>query len=210
MIGGSTQVTWKGDEFLRLLPKAVDEGLTAAAERLHAQTTRIFGRQHGGRPSAPGMPPNSQTGTLRGRMSYTPGRNGLATVYSPLAYARFLERGGVITPKRAKMLAFPISAKGRSLIRSHGTPARAIDAAKRAARGRKRVAMVPTRSGGFVVGYSDGKGKLDPLFMLTRRSVVAARPWAKPSIALARGAMIRAATQAAKRYMLAHRAGGAA
>ena len=68
--------------------------------------------------SAPGSPPNKQSGKLSQSISWeTVGRDGHQITVSaggytfdgkPVVYAKFLENGGIVRAKNAKMLAIPV------------------------------------------------------------------------------------------------------
>lgn len=86
--------TWRGDQFERLVDRAVRKGLSDAAMVLADGVVRIFGVNHGGVPSQPGEPPNSQTGHLRNSVAFvTANQDWQAFVGSNVPYARYLNFG---------------------------------------------------------------------------------------------------------------------
>jgi hypothetical protein len=61
----SVTFRWTPEQFKAAVGQAIDKGLKDAAMVGSDIAARQLGTQHGGKPSKPGNPPNSQTGTLR-------------------------------------------------------------------------------------------------------------------------------------------------
>lgn len=85
--------------------------------------------------------------------------------------ARLLSEGGTVRPKRAKMLAFPISADGRRAIARYGSP-RAAVAGMRAA----GIRVWRSRSGKALLFARGKDAPVRVLFALARSITVPARP----------------------------------
>lgn len=201
-MSGRTTIKWRGDQFLNALPGAIDAGLTAAAARLADQAVRSFGRDHGGVPSAPGSPPNSQRGSLRNSVGFAAGRGGRAYVGTGLAYGRHLEFGAVSRPRRAKMLAIPLNKAAKSALRRFDSARAAIEAARREG---KRIVRIPAKRG-IVVGIAPKKRPLTdshPKWFLTDQAIIRPRPWLRPAMVAARPAMREAFIDAARKRLKA-------
>lgn len=177
---------------------AIDTGLSAAALRLADVIVRRFGRNHGGVPSMPGGVPNSQSGNLRASIQSTRASGGTAFVGSSLAYARYLEHGAVVRPRNGRAIVIPLD-PGIARQMRNGVKPRSIINALKFDKSRP-LAWVKARTGGIVIMQSRGRGKaktMVPLMLLTARSVIAPRPWAKPGVVAARQDMERAFVSAA-------------
>jgi hypothetical protein len=81
--------------FARLVAKACNAGVTAAAAVLADTMVRQLGRNHGGVPSKPGKPPNSQTGQLSRNTGFARAVNGVAAAGTAQDYGVHLEFGTV-------------------------------------------------------------------------------------------------------------------
>ena len=206
MSGTVRTITIDPSRFEASIAPAVDAGLYAAGLALQDHIVRGFGTNHGGRRSAPGAFPNSQTGLARASFATVGGR-GYALVGSNLAYLRWLNNGASISPKNGKALGIPLIAQAETLVRRNGGSIRqAIDAMK----GMGVVSFRRSNSGTLVVldtggpsrrGLARGVKSGEAWFLLTSKTIhIAPRPWARLGIARARQDM-------AKRFVSAMRAG---
>lgn len=110
-------VSWNDRPILRKVRVATNKGIGAVALAVASRAQRTLGQRSGGRPSAPGSPPNSQSGRLRGSIVATKPKNLRAYAGTNLVYGRIHELGGTITAKTAKRLAIPYTdSKGRKRI----------------------------------------------------------------------------------------------
>lgn len=111
----SVSVRWEGPKFIRDAEDAYREGLVAAGAFFQGQVMRTLRTQRSISP--PGKPPGVRTGTLARSIFTDITRLGderpSVRVGSNLVYARIHEFGGVIRPKKAKLLAFTVG-KGSS------------------------------------------------------------------------------------------------
>lgn len=176
-------LNWHPEQFIVNLSKAVDAGATNASRALVASIVKTFGVNHGGVPSKPGQPPNTQIGTLRDSWSFAPARNGQVIVGSSVPYAKYLETGAIIRPVKAKALIIPMHKKASRLLGrdSGGSGRRAIDTLKTMG------TISFCRSGrNQVVGLMKGRGKVksfEAWFILSKGPVVIEkRPYVRKAI----------------------------
>lgn len=152
------------------MERAIKTGLNAASSALVTDIVASFGQGHGGKPSAPGSPPNRQKGALSRSIAYmVDGRT--ARVGSNLIYSRIHEKGGTIRPKNGRFLWIPINAK-----RSE-KPSTMF--------GRKDISFLPRRSGGYFVVKRGKKGrklKGGLLYVLVHGVHLEPRPYLKPAL----------------------------
>lgn len=85
-------VTVTGESLATNAAAAAQVGMIAAARVVRDAVVAVFGTNHGGVPSRPGMPPNSQTNNLRQSWEIDAAN---PAVYSEVEYAGFLELGTV-------------------------------------------------------------------------------------------------------------------
>ena len=85
-------VTVTGESLATNAAAATQVGMIAAARVVRDAVVAVFGTNHGGVPSRPGMPPNSQTNNLRQSWEIDAAN---PAVYSEVEYAGFLELGTV-------------------------------------------------------------------------------------------------------------------
>ena len=85
-------VTVTGESLATNAAAAAQVGMIAAARVVRDAVVAVFGTNHGGVPSRPGMPPNSQTNNLRQSWEIDTAN---PAVYSEVEYAGFLELGTV-------------------------------------------------------------------------------------------------------------------
>lgn len=185
---------WNGDNAIRRLENAVDDGLTAAAMVAADAAERSIGRKHGGRSSTPGGPPNSQTGNLRNSIKFvsprsagTPGR---AAVGTNVVYAKMIEFGGVARPTAAKAIPVPVNEAARRM--SRGLAGASL---------RTKNLVVVKRDGKppmLVEKTSTGKDKANGAVFVLQKSVrIAARPFLFPAVNNNKEAMRSAFVEAA-------------
>ena len=85
-------VTVTGESLATNAAAAAPVAMIAAARVVRDAVVAVFGTNHGGVPSRPGMPPNSQTNNLRQSWEIDAAN---PAVYSEVEYAGFLELGTV-------------------------------------------------------------------------------------------------------------------
>lgn len=157
---------------------AIDNAAFGAAVVAANETAAAFGTNHGGIPSRPGGIPHSQEGTLRRSVvAVHPkqlGALGVARYGTNIAYGRFLEFGGLITPKTAKTLAIPANGSARRAVARGRSPREVMS-------GMGKLTRIPLRSGGWMIGKAAQRGgrllQSMPIFVLKWRVYVSARPW---------------------------------
>lgn len=192
---GSTRVRlqWHGDEALKRLEAAANKGLTEYAIVVAGTAERSFGREHGGIPSKPGMPPHSQSGHLRNSIAYVPAKNLKALVGTNVPYGRHLEFGFTARAKRAKFLAVPVHPKAsRALVRAGGRT-----------RNIPGLVLIRTKAGQLLL-VKPIKGKharVEVWFVLKKSVTVAPRPWLRPALARSRAEGLRRMHAAVAREM---------
>lgn len=179
--------TFRNREHLRdWLVQSANAGLAAAAAVAADVAARSLGTDHGGVSSAPGSPPNSQTGNLRNRIAFaTPEECGtpLKAIYgATIPYAKYLEYGAVITPKNVKALPVPINAQARRMLQrlsGYGSATvtgslRVFDLKYIPGKGGKDARLVEKTPGGK-------EKKNGAVFVLKKRVVIKARPFLRPA-----------------------------
>lgn len=197
-------VNWNAGAAKALLIKAMNAGLTAAAEVAANQAERSFGSDHGGVPSAPGSPPNSQTGHLRNSIAYcSPDALGtpLRAAYGTnVAYGRHLEFGAVIRPKSVKYLPVPINLPARLMLRRLGGFGVGVVGSLRT----QNLMMIRPKGKPAMLVEKTPTGRIKKngaAFVLKKSVKIAARPWAKRAGIDAASQMKAAAQYAAAQVM---------
>lgn len=94
-------VTVTGESLATNAAAAAQLGMVAAARVVRDAVVAVFGTNHGGVPSRPGMPPNSQTNNLRQSWEVDTAN---PAVYSEVEYAGWLELG-TVTPDGKELMA---------------------------------------------------------------------------------------------------------
>lgn len=172
--------------FPAMVRAAANAGLTGAAMALADGMTRTFGSNHGGVTSLPGMPPNSQTGNLRGSIGYRPVEDGESRAGTDVKYGAYLEKGAIIRPKNGKAIVIPLSRAAAKLLRDHGGRARSVVNALKFDRA-KPLRFIKTKNGLLIArayGITKGRAagtKSEPMFLVTKRAVIKPRPWLRPA-----------------------------
>lgn len=113
----TSTVTWNGDEFLKDLEDAQQDGLEASARTLVRKVgdslrQRASHKGAGGEPAPAGQPPAQKTGTLARSISFDLRGNtafvGVASDSPSNKYAMIHEFGGRIEAKNAPFLVFQL------------------------------------------------------------------------------------------------------
>lgn len=113
----TSTVKWNGDEFLRDLESAQQDGLEASARTLVKKVGQMLNlrashKSAGGQPSPPGSPPARKTGTLARSVIHSVEGNtafvGIASDSPASNYAMIHEFGGRIEAKNAPFLMFQL------------------------------------------------------------------------------------------------------
>lgn len=110
---------WNPEAFIESLRRGANAGASAAAVVGADAAVRSFGSDHGGVPSKPGSPPNSQSGNLRNSVAATaPGAmgNGRAAFGTAVFYGKVMENGATIRAKRTKFLPVPLNVAAKRLM----------------------------------------------------------------------------------------------
>lgn len=186
----------------RITP-ALNAALFSGA-RVGAEVARgLLGRDHGGIPSIPGNPPNSQSGHLSRSISAaspedlgTPRRAAFGT---NVVYGKYLEFGATPVAKGGA-LVIPINRAARRLLVEAGGRARSALLAMRFRYhyGNTHVARIKTKKGGLLicVQADGGRGKgartllNEPMFVLAKSAHIAPRPWLRPAANRGRSAIV--------------------
>lgn len=112
----TAKVKWDDARFKAVLAKGVADGLREVGIHLQTKITNSFGNAGRHESSQPGQPPNSRragSAGLKGSIGYQMIGKTRVRVGTNLEYARLLEFGARITPKKAKALTIPISVKAK-------------------------------------------------------------------------------------------------
>lgn len=201
-----TTVTFDSSRFESLLIRAVNDGLAAAADVGADTAKRSFGSDHGGVPSSPGNPPNSQTGNLQGSIKYAhPDALGTplhAAYGTPVEYGRHLEFGATVTAKRTKYLPVPVNAAARKMATQNATNGVGLRTRNLSLQIRKPGGVLKL----FLMETTPKTGaikKNGAVFVLKKSVRIAARPWLRRSADDGRSAMQAAFVEKAKAFMQA-------
>lgn len=89
----SVTFRWTPEQFQAATREAINKGLTDAAMVASDICVRAIGRDHGGKPSKPYNPPNSQSGTLRRSHGWELNRPLVARYGAGVFYAMYLQTG---------------------------------------------------------------------------------------------------------------------
>lgn len=171
------------------MARAIDVGVLACGNHVKNTISSSMASNSKGRSSAPGTPPNRQTGNLSRSIQPHLVATGVVRVGANERYARIHEMGGVIRPKRAKYLWIPVNAKPSE------TPSAVISH-------KKDYAFIPRRSGGFFVvkkSKSGRKLKAGMIYVLSLGVYLAKRPYMAPGLAKAAPDLPRIFSQAARK-----------
>lgn len=157
------------------MAKAIDVGVRACGNHVKNTISSSMASRGRGKSSAPGSPPNRQTGNLSRSIQPHLVAPGVVRVGANERYARIHELGGVIRPKRAKYLWIPVNAKPSE------TPSKVIS-------NKKDYTFIPRRSGGFFVvkkSKSGRKLKAGMIYVLSLGTWLPKRPYMAPGLAKA-------------------------
>lgn len=170
---GNVKITWDGNNYLRHVRAAAEDALFAGALLCADQAVRNFGRAHGGVPSLPGNPPNSQTGHLRNSVTAVHPRDlGIpltAAFGTNVKYGRYLEFGA--SPRGNPYLTIPIHPEAKRASR-RGQSARSF-----------RLRFVKTKNAALLVKDVPGRhARMEVWYVLKRQVRIAARPWLLRSV----------------------------
>lgn len=166
-------IKWDGDGFLRHVRSATNDAVFAGALVCADQAVRNFGRAHGGVPSLPGKPPNSQSGHLRNSVTAVHSKDlgiQLAAAFGTnVKYGRYLEFGA--NPKGKPYLTIPIHPDAKRASR-RGQSARSF-----------RLRFVKTKKQALLVKDVPGRhARIEVWYVLKRQVRIAPRPWLLRSV----------------------------
>ena len=173
--------------FQGLAREGVKRGNMAVAKFAQNSMRDNFSRTGRYTSSAPGMPPNIRRGFLRRSIQVRPKGDISAEVWSDAVYAKILDRGGVIRPKRAKYLIVPVNDAARrfSEVKQGSLRNYPFDF-KKLKSGRMYLTGRFTRNAGF---YKDASGKRvrvtpknEPVFRLAKSVRIPRRPYVQPTL----------------------------
>lgn len=147
---------------------AIKAGLSASSQKVVDTSVASMGQRGGGKPSAPGSPPNRQSGSLSKSLVYAV--NGRTSrVGTNIRHGRIQELGGTINAKSGKSLAVPIHDKAKRLSSPRQANLTYI----------KRRGKAP-----LLVKLVGGKNKrMELWFVLLKRVKLPARPYLRPALA---------------------------
>lgn len=111
---GNVSFKWTPERFTAAMGEAVNKGLTDAAMVAADICARSLGTNHGGIPSEPYSPPNTQTGTLRRSHGWELNRPRVARYGVGAFYGPLLQRG-TSRMKPRPWLTIPITAHRQRL-----------------------------------------------------------------------------------------------
>lgn len=201
------------DAFLNAVMKSAADGVTAAGFVLQKEIGNVLNQGKSPPSSSPGNPPFKMTGALARSWSVQPATPSTLTarVWTPLAYARYLERGADIRPKNGRAIVIPLTPEARRVLEAHGGRARNAILAMKAL---GQIRMVKVNRGILWVRDYKGRGKAgigarsEPLFLVTGGAIIQKRPYIDRAIAIAQSGMQKAFQTAFRRSFNAVAAGG--
>ena len=174
--------------FAAKLRRAVDTGAARAAQLAASRVRNNLGRGARGTASAPGSPPNVQTGLLRNSIVVRKAGPAFYRMVSSAAYSRIHEFGGMIHPGPGKRaLPVPINYAAKVLLQRVGP------GGLKSAGVRMRMVKRPGKPP-LLVGYDKyrtqkgykGKRKVfvdeRPVFLLAANVFMPKRPFVRPMI----------------------------
>lgn len=209
-----TVTQWNAVGLEAQVTMAASAGIRHCGEVLERAMKSIIGRGHGGVPSRPNQPPNSQTNFLRGQIRYEMRGHLEVAVGSGAFYGGVLERGGTIRAKK-KMLMIPLSREMKRRTARGERPANII-IALRFDKSRP-IKYIKTKRGVMIVravktvtrsarsirwGGPTSVGEADePMFLMTPRVTIAPRPWMRPAFERFKDRLLRSFVQTARAEM---------
>lgn len=158
---------------MRHAVNAANDALFAGALVCADRAVRNFGANHGGVPSLPGNPPNSQSGHLRNSVTAVHSKDlgvPLAAAFGTnVPYGRYLEFGA--NPKGKPWLTIPVHPEAKRASR-RGQGARSF-----------RLRFQKTRNGALLVKDVPGnRGRSEVWYVLKHEVHIAPRPWLLRSV----------------------------
>jgi len=182
---------WHGRAFRDALQKELRRSVERAGVIVQREMKSMLNRS--GSPSSPGRAPGKDTGTLGRSIQVDRSQAGRLKVRigTNLIYGRIQEEGGVIRPKRVKRLPVPLNREAKFMLRRGQLRSANLTYIPRGGRDPLLVRKLPG-------------GGIKPMFVLKKEVRLPARPWAKPSLKMARKRVlreIRRALRAAERAL---------
>lgn len=86
-------IQWDDNRIKAAILQAANKGIEAAGDVVANRAVTLIGNDHGGVPSLPGNPPNTQTGTLHKSITRTVAEAGKVLVGTAVEYGPYLEFG---------------------------------------------------------------------------------------------------------------------
>lgn len=177
--------------------QAANRGASRAAQVCASLVRRNLGRGAYGTPSAPGTPPNVQTGLMRNSINVQKVSDGFYRTISSARYSRIQEFGGVVKPIRAKALPVPLNFAAKVVLqRSGGNLRAALPDAKVITRKGKPPLLVGRAKISTQKGYKGTKRNIDtsrPIFVLKKSVKMPKRPFFGPVLRNNRAELLTAA-----------------
>ncbi len=195
----------KNPQINATIRKAANRGAQRAAQTCASLIRRGLGRGAYGTPSAPGTPPNTQTGLLRNSINVAKVSDGFYRTISAARYSRIHEFGGIVRPVRAKAIPVPLNHAARVILqRSGGNLRTAMPNARIIKRRGKDSLLVGADKFASQKGYKGGKKVIDrsrPIFVLKKSVRIPARPFFGPVLNRNRTELVAAARQGVAEVM---------
>lgn len=181
-----SRLSWNPEAVRSAIVASCNDGLKAVGVVVQGEMSRILGVRHGGIPSKPGQPPNSQSGRLRNSVLVDQARPLEVRIGTNLFYGAQLEGpGDTRIFAKGKAMTIPLSPEVKRMT-ERGIRPRSIINAYSFDKSRP-LRWIPTRKGTLVVRDYRGRGKgqkgarTEALFLLVRSVTIKARPWMRPA-----------------------------
>ncbi len=165
------------DPFLKAVVDGCNYALDQTTQAALTYIDRAWTRNGMYNPSAPGQPPNINTGNLRNNTVASKAKNMRCAVGTPVKYGLYLENGATITPKNVKFLPVPIGPEGSRFRASHLGSLKGTG-----------LTLIPRKGKPALLVREVGKGskrtgaRIEPLFVLLPSVRIQPRPWLGPAI----------------------------
>jgi hypothetical protein len=196
----------KNPQINATIRKAANRGAQRAAQTCASLIRRGLGRGAYGTPSAPGTPPNTQTGLLRNSINVAKVSDGFYRTISAARYSRIQEFGHPnVRPVKAKAIPVPLNHAAKVILqRSGGNLRAAMPNARVVNRKGKPPLLVGREKFSSQKGYKGGKKVIDrsrPAFLLVKQVRIPARPFFGPVLNRNRTELAAAARQGVAEVM---------
>lgn len=173
-------IDWSPEGIFAKVEAAANKALLAAGEVIAADARQSISKGTRWESSAPGQPPNFQTGELAGSINVKSGGNLRVLVGTDVPHGRYMEFGATIRPKTVRAIPVPCNVQAKQMLqRIRGASLRTQN-------------LIPIKKDGKrYLAEKTPTGKIKKngaLFVLRAFVVILARPWLRPAAERSAGA----------------------